>query len=619
MTLAKPILSHPGVRVLPASLWRISLYWMPLILAAVPLEAQTVPVQTMPVQTVPVPMQTFPTPTPTPRMRQQGTQIGLNGRSLPAAWIQWQAGGITRTGISDAGLLRHLGIELLNTTDASSQPIQWFSQPASQPLNLPTRRVAGVRYLDITDFAQQMGWQIQISGQQLQMTTPIAKVTGVRQGKQPWGDRLVMELDRPASWQVDQQTQELLLTVDAQIDPTVIQNFKPTAGNRIQSLTLEATAPNQTRLRLGIPSSLRPRLWSLPHPHRLVIDVRPDSMVDRDILWAAGLRWRSQILTLGTAQFPIVWLEVNPQQAGLRLRPILPHPSTMTGMAPLSQTAQVNQVAAAINGGFFNRNNQLPLGAIRREGRWLSGPILGRGAIAWSDRGEFIVGRLSLQETLLLPGGQRLSLTHLNSAFAQAGIARYTSDWGATYSPITGEETLVVVQNNQVVDQQPGTTPIAIPRDGYLLVLRNNRTAIPLLAKGTLLQLESRPSPAEFDRFPQILGAGPLLIQNRQIVLDAKAEQFSNAFIVETASRSAIGQTANGTILLLAVHRRVDGTAASLMDIAQIMQQLGAVHALNLDGGSSTTLYLGGQLLDRPPRTAARVHNGIGVFLLDSP
>jgi len=48
------------------------------------------------------------------------------------------------------------------------------------------------------------------------------------------------------------------------------------------------------------------------------------------------------------------------------------------------------------------------------------------------------------------------------------------------------------------------------------------------------------------------------------------------------------------------------------------MQQLGAVNALNLDGGSSTTLYLGGQLLDRLPRTAARVHNGIGVFLQPS-
>jgi exopolysaccharide biosynthesis protein len=45
------------------------------------------------------------------------------------------------------------------------------------------------------------------------------------------------------------------------------------------------------------------------------------------------------------------------------------------------------------------------------------------------------------------------------------------------------------------------------------------------------------------------------------------------------------------------------------------MQTMGCINALNLDGGSSTSLYLGGQLLDRSPNTAARVHNGIGIFI----
>jgi exopolysaccharide biosynthesis protein len=46
------------------------------------------------------------------------------------------------------------------------------------------------------------------------------------------------------------------------------------------------------------------------------------------------------------------------------------------------------------------------------------------------------------------------------------------------------------------------------------------------------------------------------------------------------------------------------------------MQQLGTVNALNLDGGSSTALYLGGQILDRPVRSTGRVHNAIGIFPL---
>ncbi|MEL7227536.1 MAG: phosphodiester glycosidase family protein, partial [Cyanobacteria bacterium J06576_12] len=79
---------------------------------------------------------------------------------------------------------------------------------------------------------------------------------------------------------------------------------------------------------------------------------------------------------------------------------------------------------------------------------------------------------------------------------------------------------------------------------------------------------------------------------------------------------TAVGKTSDGTWLIATMHDRVGGRGPTLSETAQIMQQLGAVDALNLDGGSSSSLYLGGQLLNRQPRTAARVNNGIGLFVL---
>jgi exopolysaccharide biosynthesis protein len=69
-----------------------------------------------------------------------------------------------------------------------------------------------------------------------------------------------------------------------------------------------------------------------------------------------------------------------------------------------------------------------------------------------------------------------------------------------------------------------------------------------------------------------------------------------------------------GRILLVAAHNRIGGLGATLSEFAQLLQKMGAVSALNLDGGSSTQMYLGGEIIDRSPATAARVHNGIGVF-----
>lgn len=295
----------------------------------------------------------------------------------------------------------------------------------------------------------------------------------------------------------------------------------------------------------------------------------------------------------------------------------------MAGIDPLLRMAERNQALAAINGGFFNRNNQLPLGAIRHEGRWLSGPILNRGAIAWNDRGETLFGRLTLQETLVTATGNRLPLQVLNSGYVRAGISRYTPTWGSSYSTLTDNEAILTVRQSQIMDQKSGgpqgQMAFPIPSDGYLLVVRSQASILPSLPVGSRVEVAQATSPANFDPYPHILGAGPLLLQNRQIVLDAKGEGFSDAFTQQLAPRSVICRTATGTLQIAAIHARVGGRGPSLLEAAQLVSALGCVDALNLDGGSSTSLYLGGQLLDRPPRTAARVHNGIGLFLRPQP
>lgn len=550
----------------------------------------------------------------------QGTQIVLNGQTLSANWSQWQTEGRSRLGLSDAALAQIFGIDLSSTNNANQQPIQWFSAAVA----LPTRLASPFRYLDITDLAQQNGWQLQPSGNTLQITTPAANVLGIRQGQQVLGntpnssgiDQIVIDLDRPTPWQVDPQSQELVLTLNVQINPSLIQAFKPNPASRIRSLKIEANQ-NRTTLRIGIPLAFRPRITTLSNPNRLVIEVGANFLSEKDILWTNGLRWRQQSINVGTAQFPIFVLEINPRQAGLRLRPILPNIS-IAGTAPLFQTAQRTLTTGAINAGFFNRNNQLPLGAIRTENRWLSGPILNRGVVAWDDNGNWRFDRLVLQESVTIPSGQRFALNAFNSAYIQAGIARYTSEWGSTYTTLSDNEILMTVQNNQIASQQTIATAggsFSIPPTGYLLVFRSNRTAANSFPVGTTVQLQSTFTPADFTAYPYIIGGGPLLVQNGQIVLNAKSEGFSDAFIREAAARSAIGQTADGRILIVALQNRSTGVGATLSNMAEVMRQLGAIHALNLDGGSSTTLYLGGQILDRPPRSSARVHNGIGIFV----
>ncbi|WP_446897385.1 phosphodiester glycosidase family protein [Clostridium sp. LBM24168] len=67
------------------------------------------------------------------------------------------------------------------------------------------------------------------------------------------------------------------------------------------------------------------------------------------------------------------------------------------------------------------------------------------------------------------------------------------------------------------------------------------------------------------------------------------------------APRTAIGQRKDGSILLLVVDgRQSKSIGASLKDIQNIMLQYGAINATNLDGGSSSTMYYEGEVINNP-------------------
>ena len=550
---------------------------------------------------------------PASNIMQAGNQINLNGHRISVAWQRR----LDRIGLTDAGLMQSLGLELLNTEDSTQQPVKWFSEPTVEPIVLPTWLAGKNRYLDITDLAQRNGWRVQPIGHILHITMPSTQLIGMRQGQQTWGDRIVLDLERSISWRLTEQPGQFVVTVDAAIDPTLITNFEAKSGNLLTSLQVTSEA-GQTVIRGSIAQTARPRVSTLPYPNRLVIDIREDYLVGRNLLWAPGLRWRQHYVSVGSVRFPVYMLIVDPRQSSIILRPIWSDPATAVGISPLIATAERWQAAAAINAGFFNRNNRFPLSPVRVNNRWIAGPILDRGAIAWNDSGEIRLGRLALQQSLTTDRGRQFPVQTINTGYVEPGIGLYTPAWGSTYTSILDNEILIIVENNRVVNQQPtgvsGSVTVKLPPQGYLLAVRAYSEAAAALSPGVSLQLTARTLPTEFEGYPHIVGGGPVLVQNQQIVLNASAESFSNAFATQAAPRSAIGKTADGDLILAAVFNRPGGRGPTLSELAQIMVHLGSVDALNLDGGSSSSLYLSGRLLNRNPRTAARVHSGIGIF-----
>ncbi len=544
----------------------------------------------------------------------QGQTLVINGSPATVPWMMAHG----QIGLADYGVTDHLGATLLSSSQPERQPVQWFTQPG-QIVELSAWVQGGYRFLDILPLAERYGWQVQpqssYQGGTLQITTPPAQIVGLRREAQPGGERLILELSGPAPAHLIDSADALNLTLGAAIDEAVLKTaIAAPAGAYLGSLTA-VPVPGGTRLQAS--ASHPPQLVTQANPHQIAIDIRADSLRPHSIAWGAGVRWQQRYVSVAGQPFPVYWLQVDPTQAALR--PIWPDPTTATGTAPLTTIAQRWQATAAINAGFFNRNNQYPLGAVRSNNDWVSGPILSRGVVGWNNQGQVRMERLFLRQALTTGSGQALPIQTINSGYVQAGIGLYTPAWGRSYQPILEGETVVTVSGGVVTAQQPASTigpgGIPIPADGYLLALRSYATAAQALPQGQSVALESESLPASLEPFPNVIGGGPLLLRDRITVLDARLEQFSNAFATQAAPRSAIGVTATGEILLVAVHHSPLGPGPTLDQLAQIMLQLGSTDALNLDGGSSASLYLGGRLINRSPRTAARVSNSIGLFL----
>jgi hypothetical protein len=107
-----------------------------------------------------------------------------------------------------------------------------------------------------------------------------------------------------------------------------------------------------------------------------------------------------------------------------------------------------------------------------------------------------------------------------------------------------------------------------------------------------------------------IVSAAPTLLKNGRIAIDAAAEgvidpqdlSFGFAWANTRQPRTMAGIDVHGRLYLVTVDGRQTGGSEgfTLQEAAAFMQSLGAVQALNLDGGGSTTMAVDGVLANHP-------------------
>ncbi|MDP6193014.1 MAG: phosphodiester glycosidase family protein [Prochlorococcaceae cyanobacterium ETNP18_MAG_1] len=538
-----------------------------------------------------------------------GDRLNIDGEVIQGTW-RWvgpSQGPPKQLWLPLDLLVARLGFR--QSIERSGQQLQWYGGKAALK-SLPKITIADEVTLNVAHWLTSTGAKVRRRNSTLSIEFPTAQITRLRRGKGSMASRLVLDLTGPALLQ--RVGNDMLLNLEAsERQKRQLQQLGLSPRFQTNGLRLVGQAENLSSLTLNKPWRIvldgvgnRSAQASLRSP---LLNQSIQALIRR------GLVMDSKVVKIGVKPLQINRVGSNPQAQGLQLRP-LPQRGKQQGLRFLNQLAQPAGAVIAINGGFFNRVRQLPLGAVRLDGTWISGPILNRGAIGWGEQGQLSFGRLRLDQELLGPAGQRWPLHTLNSGYVQRGFSRYTSAWGPIYQALSGEEEAMMVIDGKVTQtygQAQLTRGIPLKSNGDLVVARGG---IPIpVSRGDAVSLRMRSSNPLGD-LPQVLGGGPLLIKNGRVVLAGRQEGFSPGFLALSAPRTVVGQ-GNGKIWLLTI-KGAKGSDPTLLETCLALQQLGLRDGLNLDGGSSTALLVANQLVMTGRGTPPRVQNGLGLIPL---
>jgi exopolysaccharide biosynthesis protein len=152
-------------------------------------------------------------------------------------------------------------------------------------------------------------------------------------------------------------------------------------------------------------------------------------------------------------------------------------------------------------------------------------------------------------------------------------------------------DTGIVIRNGVVYRDEGARTGLAFYRDGTVKVYDETATtAEQLVADGVW----------------NTLSFGPAILQDGEVVAGIENVEvdtnFGNHSIQGDQPRTAIGVIDTNHLVFVVVDGRSSGYSkgVTLTGLAQIMKDLGATTAYNLDGGGSSTMYYDGALVNNP-------------------
>ncbi|WP_230128819.1 phosphodiester glycosidase family protein [Bacillus sp. CECT 9360] len=251
-------------------------------------------------------------------------------------------------------------------------------------------------------------------------------------------------------------------------------------------------------------------------------------------------------------------------------------------------------VVGGVNADFYNTSNGIPIGSVIHDGKVIQSSNTETFGI--KENGEAMIGSPNPAFSMMA-AGKETKISSLNGARGTNQLVVFTPDKKSTGTNALGTEVILTEVTGDI--RTPGTVSVKVEKvitgegsaiipEGKLM-LSGHGTASELLKslqEGQQIELKTSVA-AGWEDVKEALGGRYTLVKNGQ-----KVQFTDSSFTTTRAPRTAAGIKADGSIFFLVIDGRQPGYSegVTIFELRDLMFELGAVDALNLDGGGSSTL-----------------------------
>ena len=444
-------------------------------------------------------------------------------------------------------------------------------------------------------------------------------------------DRIVFDWSEIPRYDVKVSADKKLLTIDFfQADKRAIRK-DDFSSSRIESVKF-TERNGHLLVSLRLKSGLSYRVDKLSNPARVFVDILPETQVrhagsagqkkaaeagrkpvgsvkpaptdDRNMMplhfdglytemMAPGIAKRQYVYWDDAGKISAYFVEADKNL--YTIKPVLAK-GRVPGLQTTSGMSDMTDAVAAINATYFAGNGDA-IGMIKIDGDMAGTTYFSRTAIGMNVSGQPFMGTVSYSGHVTL-GDVTLPVSGVDCERGANNLTIYnhwygprtrTNEYGMEYTVVNGEVTAIHTGNS------------VIPKNGMVISVHGTSAeAFAGVQVGDRAEVDQDMG-ARWNQAVDIMGAGPRLVQNGQVLVTAGDEQFPGDIRYGRAPRSAVAILKNGNYLFGVVDgRQASSRGLTLTDWARLLVKMGARDAMNLDGGGSSALVIGGQLQNSP-------------------